>query len=107
MGVGPFSITQSRYKVVDFTTSFYEEPTSILIPYPIDSYGVRLLACTKPFKLTVNILFFLIGKFISLNKTCIDVNQIGMVRFNGCCCHFALDYVTITRRTASKSALSL
>ncbi|KAK4022871.1 hypothetical protein OUZ56_008315 [Daphnia magna] len=51
IGVGPFSVTYSRSKAVDFTVPFYEEPTGILIPPPAEDN--RLLACTKPFRLEV------------------------------------------------------
>ncbi|XP_059352076.1 glutamate receptor ionotropic, kainate 3-like [Daphnia carinata] len=51
IGVGPFSVTYSRFKAVDFTVAFFEEPTGILIPPPAEDN--RLLACTKPFRLEV------------------------------------------------------
>ncbi len=44
IGVGPFSVTHSRSKVVDFSAA-------ILIPPPEEEN--RLLACTKPFRLEV------------------------------------------------------
>ncbi len=51
VGAGPFSVTYSRAKVVDFTVSFYEEPTAILVPPPTED--TALLACTRPFQLQV------------------------------------------------------
>ncbi|XP_046632509.1 glutamate receptor ionotropic, kainate glr-3-like isoform X2 [Daphnia pulicaria] len=48
IGLGPFSVTHSRYKVVDFSVGFHEEATTILIPPPAEES--RLLACTKPFR---------------------------------------------------------
>jgi hypothetical protein len=51
IGVGPFSITHSRAKAVDFTVGFYEDAAAILIPPPAEEN--RLLACTKPFRLEV------------------------------------------------------
>ena len=51
IGVGPFSVTHSRSKAIDFSVAFYEEPTAILIPPPAEDN--RLLACIKPFRLEV------------------------------------------------------
>lgn len=52
MGVGPFSVTHSRAKVIDFTVAFYEDPATILIPAPAEDN--RLLTCLKPFRLEVS-----------------------------------------------------
>nr|CAH0102805.1 unnamed protein product [Daphnia galeata] len=49
IGLGPFSVTHSRSKVVDFSVGFYEDGNAILIPPP--AVENRLLACTKPFRL--------------------------------------------------------
>ncbi|XP_046633088.1 glutamate receptor ionotropic, kainate 3-like isoform X3 [Daphnia pulicaria] len=51
IGVGPFSVTHSRSKTIDFSVAFHEEPTAILIPPPAEDN--RLLACIKPFRLEV------------------------------------------------------
>ncbi|XP_046458798.1 glutamate receptor ionotropic, kainate 3-like isoform X2 [Daphnia pulex] len=51
IGVGPFSVTHSRSKAIDFSVAFHEEPTAILIPPPAEDN--RLLACIKPFRLEV------------------------------------------------------
>jgi hypothetical protein len=48
IGLGPFSVTHSRSKVVDFSVGFYEDGNAILIPPPAEEN--RLLACTKPFR---------------------------------------------------------
>jgi hypothetical protein len=55
IGLGPFSVTHSRYKVVDFSVGFHEEATTILIPPPAEES--RLLACTKPFRSEVMMKF--------------------------------------------------
>ncbi|XP_046640672.1 probable glutamate receptor isoform X1 [Daphnia pulicaria] len=47
IGVGPFSVTHSRSKVVAFSTAFFADSAAILIPPPAEEN--RLLACTKPF----------------------------------------------------------
>ena len=52
IGLGPFSVTHSRSKVVDFSVGFYEDGNAILIPPPAEE--TRLLACTKPFRLDVS-----------------------------------------------------
>ena len=52
VGVGPFSVTHSRDRAVDFSVAFYEDPAAILIPPPAEDN--RLLACTKPFRLEVS-----------------------------------------------------
>jgi len=52
MGAGPFTVTLARSQVVDFTTSFYEESTAILIPPPTED--TRLFSCARPFQLQVN-----------------------------------------------------
>ncbi|EFX87552.1 hypothetical protein DAPPUDRAFT_312020 [Daphnia pulex] len=49
IGLGPFSVTHSRSKVVDFSVSFYEDGNAILIPPAAEEN--RLSACTKPFRL--------------------------------------------------------
>lgn len=49
--MGPFSVTHSRSKTIDFSVAFHEEPTAILIPPPAEDN--RLLACIKPFRLEV------------------------------------------------------
>ncbi|XP_057366108.1 glutamate receptor ionotropic, kainate 2-like [Daphnia carinata] len=49
IGLGPFSVTHSRSKVVDFSVGFYEDGNAILIPPAAEEN--RLLACTKPFRL--------------------------------------------------------
>ena len=47
MALGSFSITHSRYQVVDFSIGFYEETKAILIPPPkVES---RLFECIRPF----------------------------------------------------------
>ena len=51
MGIGPFSLTYERQKVIDYTVGFYEEPTSILIPPPTQES--RLFACALPFQIQV------------------------------------------------------
>ena len=51
IGVGPFSVTHSRSKVVTFSTAFFADSAAILIPPPAEEN--RLLACTKPFHLEV------------------------------------------------------
>ncbi len=51
MGIGPFSFTLARQKVIDFTVGHSEEPTSILIPPPVEES--KLLSCSKPFKFEV------------------------------------------------------
>ncbi|KZS13465.1 Uncharacterized protein APZ42_021438 [Daphnia magna] len=48
IGLGPFSVTHSRSKVVDFSVGFYEDGNAILIPPAAEEN--RLLACTKPFR---------------------------------------------------------
>ena len=53
VGVGPFSVTHSRDRAVDFSVAFYEDPAAILIPPPAEDN--RLLACTKPFRLEVSL----------------------------------------------------
>jgi hypothetical protein len=52
IGLGPFSVTHSRSKVVDFSVAFYEDGNAILIPPPAEEN--RLSACTKPFRLEVS-----------------------------------------------------
>lgn len=52
MGVGPFSVTHSRSKVMSFSVAFYEDPATILIPPPAEDN--RLLTCLKPFRLGVS-----------------------------------------------------
>ncbi|XP_057365911.2 glutamate receptor ionotropic, delta-2-like, partial [Daphnia carinata] len=47
IGLGPFSVTYSRYEVVDFSVGFHEETATILIPPPGEEN--RLLVCVKPF----------------------------------------------------------
>ncbi|XP_045027053.1 probable glutamate receptor isoform X3 [Daphnia magna] len=47
IGLGPFSVTYSRYGVVDFSVGFHEETATILIPPPGEEN--RLLVCLKPF----------------------------------------------------------
>ncbi|KAI9555226.1 hypothetical protein GHT06_017741 [Daphnia sinensis] len=47
IGLGPFSVTYSRYGVVDFSVGFHEETATILIP-PAGEEN-RLLVCLKPF----------------------------------------------------------
>jgi hypothetical protein len=54
IGLGPFPVTHSRYKVVDFSVGFHEEATTILIPPPAEES--RLLACTKPFRSPSNVI---------------------------------------------------
>ncbi len=51
MGIGSFSVTYARKQVVDFTESYHQEPTALLIPPPMEDN--RLLACTKPFQILV------------------------------------------------------
>ncbi len=51
MAIGPFAVTIHRQEVIDFTTSFYQEPFSILIPSPTEDD--RLWAAFRPFQLTV------------------------------------------------------
>lgn len=51
IGLGPFSVTHSRSKAVDFSVAFYEDGNAILIPPPAEEN--RLSACTKPFRLEV------------------------------------------------------
>ncbi len=48
MGIGPFTVTYDRKKVVDFTEIYTEDPRTILIPIPMEDS--RLLAFTKPFQ---------------------------------------------------------
>lgn len=52
MGVGSFSFTFARQKVVDYTVGFYEEATTILIPPPHQESN--LFDCAKPFQFEVN-----------------------------------------------------
>ncbi len=47
MGVAPFSVTQERKEVVQFTEIYYEEPNALLIPLPMEES--KLMAFTKPF----------------------------------------------------------
>jgi hypothetical protein len=61
IGLGPFSVTHSRSKVVDFSVGFYEDGNAILIPPP--AVENRLLACTKPFRLEVSLLFLFLFKW--------------------------------------------
>lgn len=51
IGVGPFSITPARYAVIDFTTSYHEEPTVILTPAPTET--PKFFACARPFQMRV------------------------------------------------------
>jgi len=48
MGVGPFTYTISRQKVVDFTTSHYEETNTILIRSAVEESKIFIFA--KPFQ---------------------------------------------------------
>lgn len=52
MGVGPFSFTFARQKVIDFTVGHWEEPTTILIPPPGEES--KLFSCSKPFQFEVS-----------------------------------------------------
>ncbi len=52
IGAAPFSVTYTRRTVIDFTVSFYEEPTAILIPAPTPGKE-SLSAYMKPFQLKV------------------------------------------------------
>jgi glutamate receptor, ionotropic, invertebrate len=51
MGAGPFTVTEARQEVVDFTMAYYEETTAILTPPPMED--TKILACTKPFQVEV------------------------------------------------------
>nr|CAH0107788.1 unnamed protein product [Daphnia galeata] len=64
IGVGPFSVTHSRSKAIDFSVAFYEEPTAILIPPPAEDN--RLLACIKPFRLEVWLSLILFAIFLPI-----------------------------------------
>ena len=67
MAIGPFAVTIHRQEVVDFTTSFYQEPFSILIPSPTEED--RLWAVLRPFQLTVCEI-----RCILVNYKCINLN---------------------------------
>ncbi|EFX89946.1 hypothetical protein DAPPUDRAFT_300036 [Daphnia pulex] len=48
IGVGPFSVTHSRSKAIDFSVAFHEEPTAILIPPPAEDNRLAFLAIVCP-----------------------------------------------------------
>ena len=48
MGVQGLSFSYARYQVVDFTITYYQESTTILIPPPIEES--RLFVCIRPFQ---------------------------------------------------------
>ena len=52
MGATGITTTEARRTVVDFTIPFYEDPVSLLIPYPeVDGYPIA--GMTKPYSLPV------------------------------------------------------
>lgn len=66
MGIGSFSVTYARNQVVDFTESYHQEPTALLIPPPMEDN--RLLACTKPFQILVWVALFSAIIFVLLTS---------------------------------------
>lgn len=51
VGIGSFSVTHVRHRVIDFTVAYYEESSGILIPAPI--HGKQNSAFIKPFDFRV------------------------------------------------------
>ena len=48
MGVQGLSFSYVRYQAIDYTVAYNQEPTTILIPSPIEES--RLLVCVRPFQ---------------------------------------------------------
>lgn len=58
MGASGVTLTEARRAVVDFTIPYYEDPVSLLIPYPeVDGYPLE--GMVKPYSLEVNVLLIL------------------------------------------------
>lgn len=66
MGIGSFSVTYARKQVVDFTESYHQEPTALLIPPPMEDN--RLLTCMKPFQILVWVALFSAMIFVPLTS---------------------------------------
>ncbi|XP_046444793.1 glutamate receptor ionotropic, delta-1-like isoform X1 [Daphnia pulex] len=58
VGIGSFSVTHVRNRVVDFTVAYYEESSGILIPAP--TLGKQTSAFVKPFHFRVWIILIAI-----------------------------------------------
>lgn len=88
MGATGITTTEARRTVVDFTVPFYEDPVSLLIPYPeVDGFPIE--GMVKPYSLPVKILHHNLTPSFSIICTFKVWGLIGM-SILACSCILAL-----------------